>query len=169
MERVIVIGCPGAGKSTFARKLRDITGLPLWYLDRIWHRPDGTNVSREEFDARLGEIMAGDRWIIDGNYRRTLRARLSRCGTAFLLDYPVEVCLAGAETRIGQKREDLPWTETVIDGEFRQQIEDFPRAELPFIYEALREMGSGREIVVFRSREEADEWLKRLKLKADPC
>lgn len=44
MKRVLVIGCPGAGKSTFARWLRDATGLPLYYLDRIWHRPDKTNI-----------------------------------------------------------------------------------------------------------------------------
>ena len=54
MERAIVIGNSGAGKSTFARALRDITGLPLHYLDRLWHRPDKTTVTREEFDLRLG-------------------------------------------------------------------------------------------------------------------
>ena len=50
MKRILVIGCPGAGKSTFARALRDRTALPLWYLDQIWHRPDRTTVRREEFD-----------------------------------------------------------------------------------------------------------------------
>ena len=48
-KKVIIIGSPGSGKSTFARKLRDITGLPLHYLDMIWHRPDKTTVSKEEF------------------------------------------------------------------------------------------------------------------------
>ena len=57
MKKVIVIGCCGAGKSTFARKLRDLTGLPLHYLDMIWHKPDRTNVSREEFDAALQNIL----------------------------------------------------------------------------------------------------------------
>ena len=72
MKRILVIGCPGAGKSTFARALRDRTGLPLWYLDQIWHRPDRTTVSRAEFDARLTGLLRGDAWIIDGNYLRTL-------------------------------------------------------------------------------------------------
>lgn len=52
MEKVIIIGCPGAGKSTFARKLKEKTGLPLFYLDMIWHKPDGTNISRDEFDGK---------------------------------------------------------------------------------------------------------------------
>ena len=58
MERVIVIGSPGAGKSTFARRLRDASQIPLYYLDMIWHLPDRTNVSREEFDMQLQEILA---------------------------------------------------------------------------------------------------------------
>lgn len=75
MNKVIVIGCPGAGKSTFARKLRDFIGLPLYYLDMLWHRPDKTNISREEFDIRLKEILETEKWIIDGNYGRTLETR----------------------------------------------------------------------------------------------
>ena len=50
MKRIIVIGSPGAGKSTFARQLRDITGLPLYYLDMIWHLPDRTTITKDEFD-----------------------------------------------------------------------------------------------------------------------
>ena len=42
MNRIVIIGCPGAGKSTFARKLAAKTGLPLYYLDMIWHRADRT-------------------------------------------------------------------------------------------------------------------------------
>src|SRR5699024_2778613 len=109
MRKVIIIGSPGAGKSTFARKLREKTGLPLYYLDLIWHRPDQTNISREEFDTRLREILAEERWIIDGNYLRTLEMRIQACDTIFLLDYPADICLQGAEERIGTKREDLPW------------------------------------------------------------
>ena len=51
MKRVIVIGCPGSGKTTFAEKLSNITGLPVYYLDAVWHKPDRTHISREEFEA----------------------------------------------------------------------------------------------------------------------
>ena len=95
MEKIIVIGSPGAGKSTFSRALRGQTGLPLFYLDRLWHKPDRTNVSREEFDAALEGILRLDRWIIDGNYIRTLETSLRACDTVFLLDLPVETCLEG--------------------------------------------------------------------------
>ena len=57
MKKVLILGCPGAGKNTFARKLRDKTGLPLYYLDMIWHKPDRTTITKQEFDAKLSEII----------------------------------------------------------------------------------------------------------------
>lgn len=164
MQKIIVIGCPGAGKSTFARGLRDVTGLPLYYLDMIWHKPDGNNVSREDFDTALDEILVRDRWIIDGNYQRTLEKRLEVCDTVFLLDFPLEVCLAGAQSRIGMKREDLPWLETQFDPEFRRWIEEFPEKKLPEIYKMLEKYRASREIIIFRSRQETEEYLSKLAL-----
>lgn len=163
MLKIIVIGSPGAGKSTFARRLRKVTGLPLYYLDLLWHKPDQTNITREEFDARLDEIVKRDKWIIDGNYLRTLEIRLRECDTVFLMDYPLEVCLLGAESRIGKKREDLPWIETEFDEEFKRWIIDFSKDQLPVIYELLMKIQKNKEIVVFKSRKEADDYLKTVK------
>lgn len=161
LEKILVIGSPGAGKSTFARKLRDETGIPLYYLDLLWHRPDRTNVAREEFDMRLAQILEKDRWIIDGNYLRTFEMRMRACDTVFLLDYPMKVCLTGAEERIGKKREDLPWIETEFDEEFRQWILDFPNDQLPVIYEMTEQYRNEKKIIVFRSREEAEDFLNK--------
>ena len=163
MKKVIVIGSPGAGKSTFSRKLRDKTGLPLFYLDMIWHKPDKTNITREEFHEKLEEIMEKDAWIIDGNYQRTLEIRLQTCDTVFFLDYPVEVCLEGASSRIGTEREDLPWVETEFDEEFRQYIVDFPKEQLPQMYELLEKYKQEKEWIIFRNREEADRFWEEFK------
>ena len=163
MKKVMIIGCPGAGKSTFSRKLKDITCLPLYHLDMIWHKPDKTNISREEFDTRLTEIMKGDKWIIDGNYNRTLEMRLKKCDTVFLLDFPLEVCLEGAKSRVGTRHDDLPWEETEFDEEFRQWIIDFPSEQLPVIYEFLEKYkDKNKDIFIFKSREQADDFLKSL-------
>lgn len=162
MQRALVIGCPGAGKSVFARALRDKTGLPLFYLDMLWHNSDRTTVSEAAFDEKLGEILRQDRWILDGNYLRTLPQRLQACDTVFLLDYPVELCLAGAASRIGQPREDLPWTETEFDAEFRRWIEAFPRAQLPQVYALLDRYGKGKTIVIFKERKCASAYLAAL-------
>ena len=57
MKKIIIIGCPGSGKTTFAEKLQRATNLPLYYLDAIWHKSDRTHISREEYDKKLAEIF----------------------------------------------------------------------------------------------------------------
>lgn len=160
MKKVIVIGSAGSGKSTFSRRLSAAVGLPLHHLDLIWHRSDKTTIPREEFDAVVGKIASGEEWIIDGNYRRTLETRMKVCDTVFLFDIPVEDCLEGVRSRIGKKREDMPWIETEFDEDFRQWIINFPKNNLPMIYSLIEKYRDGRNIVIFRSRKEADEYIK---------
>ena len=161
MKKVIVIGCPGSGKTTFAEKLRDKTRLPLFYLDAVWHKPDRTHISREEFDARLSEMLALDAWIIDGNYSRTLERRIAACDTVFLFDLPVEVCLDGATSRLGKGRYDMPWIDTELDEGLQREIVEFPSKNLPHIYNLLDKYKTGRTVVIFKSREESDEFLRQ--------
>ena len=160
MKRIIVIGCPGSGKSTFSRALRDKTGIPLYYLDMLWHKPDKTNITPEEFDQKLKSILNTEEWIIDGNFNRTLEMRMIACDTVFLLDLPTEVCLSGVESRIGIKREEMPWIEEEFDPEFKQFILDFPKNKLPHIYELLN-IYKDKKIVIFKSREEMNDFMKR--------
>ena len=168
MQKVLVIGCSGAGKSTFARRLRDITGLPLYYLDRLWHKADRTHITREEFDRVLAEWLARPAWIIDGDYSRTLPMRLAACDTVFFLDFPLEVCLAGVENRRGAQRPDMPWVEEELDAEFLQYILDFGQAQLPAIRAMLEPYRGRRQILTFRSRAGADAWLNALAVTLRP-
>ena len=107
MKKIMIVGSPGSGKSHFSRKLAEITGISVYHMDMIYHNPDRTTNPREYLIERVREIFANDSWIIDGNYGRTLETRLKFCDTVFLLDYPVEVCLAGAKDRVGKKREEI--------------------------------------------------------------
>ena len=159
MKKVIVIGCPGSGKTTFAEKLKDKIGLPLYYLDAIWHKPDRTHISREEYDARLAEILALDSWIIDGNYSRTIESRISVCDTVFLFDLPVEVCLDGAISRLGKERYDIPWIDNELDPNLKREIEEFPNKNLPTIYALIDKYKDEKTVVIFKSREQADVFL----------
>ena len=159
MKKIIVIGCPGSGKTTFAEKLKDKIGLPLFYLDAIWHKPDRTHISRDEYDARLAEILALDSWIIDGNYSRTIESRISACDTIFLFDLPVEICLDGAISRLGKGRYDMPWIDTELNPNLKREIEEFPSKHLSTIYALIDKYNAGKTVIVFKSREQADTFL----------
>lgn len=163
MEKVMVIGCPGSGKSTFARELHAIFDLPLFYLDVLWHNEDKTNVTLEEFDSKLAKILNKKDWIIDGNYSRTMSIRLKEADTIFFLDYPLDVCLAGAESRIGKVREDLPWVETEFDEEFKQWILNFSTVQRPVIKQKLEDEGCNKTIYTFKSRQEASAYLEKVR------
>ena len=63
MKKIIVLGCSGSGKSTFAIKLHEKLGLPLYHLDNIWWKDDRTHISREEFDEKLDGLIKLDSWI----------------------------------------------------------------------------------------------------------
>ena len=163
MKKVIVIGCGGSGKSVFSRSFASLVGLPLYHLDNIWWREDGSNISREEFDFRLGDILATDEWIIDGNYQRTMERRMAACDTVIFFDLPVEVCLDGAISRIGKARNDMPWIDRELDEGLKKEIEEFREKNLPAIYELLDKYKDGKTVVVFQTREEADEFLNYVK------
>jgi adenylate kinase family enzyme len=161
MKRIIVIGCPGSGKSTLSRRLRDITGLPLFYLDMIFHKSDRTTVSREAFDEKLSGILALDKWIIDGNYSRTMEMRIKRADTVIFLDYPQEICLSGYYSRRGKAREDMPWLEEKDDGEFIDYIKGFRENRRPEIIELMGKY-TDKNINIFTSREESENFLTQL-------
>ena len=163
MKRILVIGCPGVGKSTFARALRDRLNLPLYHLDMLFWNADKTTVTRDEFDRKLAEILQKDEWIVDGNYNRTLEIRLKRCDTVFFLDFPKEVCLEGIKKRVGTKREDMPFVETQIDGELLRVVENFEKDSRPKIIELLQKNKSS-DIRIFDSREEMSRFLQNISL-----
>lgn len=162
MKKVIIIGCPGSGKSTFARSLHNKTGIPLYYLDMLKWNSDKTTVSKEIFLDRLNGILSEDEWIIDGNYAATMELRMSVCDTVFFLDYPLEVCLSGIKARQGKPRPDMPWIETEDDEEFLEFIRDYNTDSRPKVIELLNKY-SDKNIVVFKSRKEAEQYINEIR------
>ena len=126
----------------------------------LYHNQDGTHITKEELEEKLKKIFKeNDEWIIDGNYQRTLEMRMRECDTIFLLDYPIEVCLAGAESRVGKKRDDLPWVEEKLDDEFKKGILNFSKEKLPQIYDLIEKYKDNKKVIIFKSREEAESYI----------
>ena len=100
MKRVIIIGCGGAGKSTLARQLGALTGIPVIHLDKLFWKPGWVERTAEEFDPMLQEEMDKDTWIMDGNFNRTMPQRVQRCDTVIYMDFSRMACLLGVLKRV---------------------------------------------------------------------
>ncbi|MBQ8268452.1 MAG: adenylate kinase [Clostridia bacterium] len=158
MKKVIVIGCPGSGKSTVSRALHNKTGIPLYHLDMMYWNADKTTVEKSVFLERLSAVLEKDEWIIDGNYGSTMELRMAACDTVIFLDYPLDVCLDGIKERRGKPRSDMPWIETEEDAEFIEFIKNYNEQQKPKVLELLKKYDD-KNIIIFKSREQADEFL----------
>lgn len=157
MKKIIVIGCPGSGKSTVSRVLHNKTDIPLYHLDMMYWNADKTTVEKSVFLERLSAVLEKDKWIIDGNYGSTMELRMAACDTVIFLDYPLDVCLEGIKERRGKPRSDMPWIETEEDAEFIEFVKSYNEHQKPKVIELLKKY-SDKNIVIFKSREQADEF-----------
>ena len=158
MKKVIVIGCPGSGKSTLSRELHKKTGIPLYHLDMMYWNADKTTVEKRVFLNRLSAAFEKDEWIIDGNYGSTMELRMAACDTVIFLDYPLDICLEGIKERRGKPRSDMPWIETEEDAEFIEFIKSYNEQQKPKVVELI-EKYSNKNIIILRSREQANAFL----------
>lgn len=132
MRRILVIGCPGSGKSRLSEILGEKLGLPVVHLDQLWWKPGWQNVSVEEFDEQLDTVLEREKWIIDGNFSRTMPLRLRYCDTIIYLDYSRWECLLGMTQRVldsyGKVRPDMAeGCPERFDWEFVKYIWNFNR------------------------------------------
>lgn len=168
MQRILVIGSPGAGKSTFSRALAERTGLPLIHLDRHHWGAGWTEPDPEAWEQQVRELVKRDRWIMDGNYGRTLELRLARADTVIELQCPAWRCLWRALRRAiehrGRTRPDMAeGCPEHLNLPFLLYISSFPRRQRP-VTEAKLTRFSGR-IIRLRSPREAQRFLASAELR----
>ena len=162
MKKIVVIGCPGSGKSTLSRELHSKTGIPLYHLDMMYWNADKTTVEKRVFLERLSTVLEKDEWIIDGNYGATMELRIQKCDTVIFLDYPLDICLDGINSRRGKPRSDMPWIEPEqYDEEFIEFIKNYNLQSRPKVMELLDKY-SYKNVFTFKSRNEANEFLSQI-------
>lgn len=168
-QKVLIVGCGGAGKSTLARAMGERFDLPVVHLDRLFWLPGWVERDRGDFDALLAAELEKPAWVMDGNYRRTFAWRLQCADLCLYLDASPETCLQSVRQRArqyaGRTRPDMPaGCPERIDPEFRQWIESFNANVRPAMLQTLRE--SGVPYKVFTAREQAYAWLAGFDAKA---
>lgn len=167
MKKVIVIGSGGSGKSTFSKKLGEMTGLPVIHLDKLYWRPGWVEPSKEEWAGIHGKLLEGDSWILDGNFGGTMEARIKACDTVIFLDLPRTLCLYRVLkrrlTHKGKNRPDMAeGCNEKIDLEFLLWIWNYPKTSKLRREKLFEEYGGGKSIIRFTSRKEVEDFLMSL-------
>jgi adenylate kinase family enzyme len=159
MRRILVIGSPGAGKSTLARRLAEGLDLPLIHLDREYFGPGWTTPPRAEWQGRVEALAARPEWVMDGNYSSTFDLRVPRAQAVVWLDVPRWRCLLGVLWRVarnyGRVRPDLgPGCRERFDGSFLRFIWNYPRDKRPKTARMLERLRADQRAFVLRSHGE---------------
>ena len=165
MERILIIGCGGAGKSTLARQLGKLTGLPVVHLDKLFWHPGWVESTKEEIDGVIREEMAKPRWIMDGNYNRTLPLRIRKCDAVIYLDFSRFACLLGVAKRVlttyGTVRPDMAeGCPERFDLDFLRWVWNFNKNKREQYYRLLNE-AEGVETIVLKNRRAVRKFLKQ--------
>lgn len=167
MRRILLIGSPGSGKSTLARVLGRRFHLPVTHLDRLWWQPGWVELGAEKFRPLVAEIVAQDKWVIDGNYSNTWDLRMPRADTIIWMDLPRRVCMwrvmRRAAKQFGKVRGDMaPGCPERFDMEFFRYVWNFKASHDERIMETLRRHGRHARIIRLRSKEGMRNFLEGL-------
>ncbi len=170
MRRVAVVGSGGAGKSTFARRLGASTGLPVIHLDELYWRPGWVPTPDDEWREIMTDLVAGDAWIIDGNYSRTMDLRAQTADTVLLLDYaPVgNLTRALRRTIFNHGRAiQAPGCPEHLDWEFLRWIATYRRRSRPRVFAQLEVGAPDLDVRVLRRPRDAKRFLESVTEAAD--
>lgn len=166
-RRVVVVGCGGAGKSTFSKRLGELLGVPVVHLDSFFWKPGWTETPKEEWEARVADLVRLDAWVMDGNYGGTMEMRLAASDAVVFLDLPRFLCLRRVlERRLrfaGKPRPDMaPGCPERLDLEFLKYVWNYPKTRRPGVLARLEDLPDEKEVLVLRSPREVEGLLRTL-------
>jgi adenylate kinase family enzyme len=171
MQRVLVMGSSGSGKSTFAMRLSEITGIPFVSLDALFWKPGWVKSDKAEFRERVTQAARQPRWIMDGNFQSHLvELRRDVSDTVIWFDLPRRTCMFGILKRIarsyGQVRPEMgEGCPEKIDFEFFRYVWTYRRVQRPKLLDYFQGLRADQELVCFTDRAQADDYLQRVALK----
>ena len=162
MERVLIVGSPGAGKSTFARQLAARSGLPVVHLDQHYWLDGWIEPDADAWHETIKQLLAQPRWIMDGDYGGTLHMRLRDADTVFFLDLPRWLCIMRVLKRIsttyGRTRPDLAeGCPERFDWEFLKYVWNYPYNRRPGLVSKLGTFKG--QILTFRANRDIERYL----------
>ncbi|MFD0618160.1 DNA topology modulation protein [Paenibacillus sp. GCM10027629] len=167
MNRILIIGCPGSGKSTLSQQLGGILSLPVIHLDRYYWKPNWVPTPKDEWGQFLVDATEQDQWILDGNYIGTLDLRLQHADAVIFLDMPRYLCIYRIiKRRIqyqGRTRPDLNEDcPEKLDGSFIRWVWNYNKQTRQQVLQRLEGLDSSKRIFVLKNRRDVRELIEQL-------
>jgi len=164
MDRIAIIGCGGSGKTVLARRLATHLRLEVVNLDSLYYDDGWNPAPPDKFAAVQHELVAADRWLIEGNYASTLPIRLARADTVIFLDLPARTCLLGIAKRRwryrGGQHQDGVYDR--ITWSFIRYILGYRRSMRPRVTTLVAEHGAHARFLRLTSRRHVNRFLRQL-------
>lgn len=163
INRISIIGGSGSGKSTLASILSKELAIPAIHLDAINYNANWVEIDKEERDAIISSKTDDERWIIDGNYNKTLKKRLNRADLIIWLDYSTFAQIKGVLKRIikdyNKERQEIPGCKERINWTFLKYVVTYNRKKRPQVIEFLKDVPNDK-ILIFKKQKDLNKWLK---------
>lgn len=166
MQKILIVGSGGAGKSTLSRQLGEILNLEVIHLDSFYWNPGWIETPKAEWESIVQDLILRESWIIDGNYSDTLDIRLSVADTVIFLDFPRLLCLLRVIKRYwqyaGKSRPDMQ-SDCLerLTWEFIKFVWSYPVTRRPIILEKLSQLAPKQQVIILRKPREVREFLQK--------
>jgi adenylate kinase family enzyme len=167
MRRILILGPSGSGKSTLCERVGRKLDIPIIHLDRHYWNPGWQETPPDEWEQKIRNLISGERWVMDGNYRSTLLMRTQAADSIIFIDVPRRVSYLRIFLRFlkyrGGTRPDLPENcPEKIDRDFIEWIWFYPKTHRPIILRFLRGLESTKNVIILRGQHEIERFMESL-------
>jgi adenylate kinase family enzyme len=162
-NRISIIGGSGSGKSTLTNILSKELNLPAIHLDAINFNSNWVKIDSKKRDTIILEKLLEEKWIIDGNYTKTIKQRLDKSDLIIWLDYSTFKQLTGVLKRYiklhNKQRQEIPGCNERFNFKFIKYVLTYNKKKRPIIIDNLKNIPK-EKILIFKKQNDLNKWLK---------